>query len=44
MYPNSAISPGAMTAVAFTMVTVLAIWLGAVCYAARESRHRRPKT
>ena len=44
MYPNSAISARAMTAIALTMVRVLVIWLGAVFYAARESRHRRPKT
>jgi hypothetical protein len=44
MYPSSAISAGAMTVVALTMVTVLAIWLGAVFCAAREPRHQRPKT
>jgi hypothetical protein len=33
-----------MTAIALTAVVALAIWLGAVYYAAREPRHRRPRT
>jgi hypothetical protein len=44
MYPNSAISAGAMTAIAFTVLLALAAWLGAVYYAAREPRDRGPKT
>ena len=44
MYPSSAISAGAMTAAALTMMTVLASWPGAVFCAEREPRHRRPKT
>jgi len=40
MYPNSAISAGAMAAIAFTAVVALAIWLGAVYYAAREHQDR----
>jgi len=30
MYPNSAISAGAMTTIAFTVLLALAAWLGAV--------------
>lgn len=40
MYPNSAISAGAMIAIAAVMVVALAFWLGAVYLAAREPRHR----
>jgi hypothetical protein len=44
MYPDSAISGWAMFVIAITVLTVLAAWLGAVFYAAREPRHRKPKT
>jgi len=44
VYPNPAISAGTMTIIAVTAVTALAIWLGVVYYAAREPRHRKPRT
>lgn len=40
-YPNSAISAGAMTAIALVMVAVLACWLVMVYVAAREPRKPR---
>jgi len=42
MYPNSAISAGAMVAIAATALVTLFIWLGAVFLAAREPRHHGP--
>lgn len=36
-YPNSDLSAGALMAIAFTMVAVLAFWLAAVFLAARSS-------
>jgi hypothetical protein len=41
MYPNSAISAGALAAIAFTVVAAMAIWLGAVYRAAREPGTRK---
>jgi hypothetical protein len=43
MYPNSEISPGAMVAVALTVLVTLAIWLGAVYRASREPAHHEPE-
>ena len=43
MYPDSALSAGALVAIAFTVVAAMAIWLGAVYYAAREPGIRKPK-
>lgn len=40
-YPNSDISAGAMMAIAFVMVAVLAFWLIMVYVAAREPRQPR---
>jgi hypothetical protein len=42
MYPNSALSAGALIAIAFTVVVAMAIWLGAVYYAARGPRNHKP--
>ena len=36
MYPSSALSTGSLIAIAFTVVAAMAVWLGAVYYAARE--------
>lgn len=41
-YPNSAISAGAMTAIAVVMVGVLTFWLVMVYIAAREPGKPRP--
>ncbi len=43
MYPNSALSAWALMAIACTVLAALAIWLGAVYYAAREPGNREPK-
>jgi hypothetical protein len=40
MYPNSALSAGALLAIAFTVAVAMATWLGAVYYAAREPKTR----
>lgn len=42
-YPNSAISAGAMTAIAVVMVAVLTFWLVMVYVAAREPRKPRQR-
>jgi hypothetical protein len=44
MYPSSALSAGALMAIAFTVAAAMAIWLGAVYYAAREPGNRKSKT
>jgi hypothetical protein len=44
MYPNSALSAGALMAIAFTVVAAMAIWLGAVYYAARKPGNRKSET
>ena len=44
MDPNSAISAGALMAIAFTVVAAMAIWLGAVYYAARQPGNRKSKS
>jgi hypothetical protein len=44
MYPNSELSAGALMAIAFTVAVAMAIWLGAVYYAAREPGNRNSKT
>jgi hypothetical protein len=42
--PNSALSAGALMAIAFTVAAAMAIWLGAVYYAARQPGNRKSKT
>jgi hypothetical protein len=44
MYPSNVLSAGEVTAIVVTVAVAMAIWLGAVFYAAREPRHRRPRT
>jgi hypothetical protein len=41
MYPSSAISAGALLAIAFTVVAAMGIWLGAVYHAAREPGNQK---
>jgi len=42
VYPNSALSAGAVIAMVATVVVTMFIWLGAVFLAAREPRHHGP--
>jgi hypothetical protein len=44
MDPNSAISAGAVMAMVFTVVAAMAIWLGAVYYAASHPGNRKSKS
>jgi hypothetical protein len=43
MDPDSALSAGALMAIAFTVAVAMAIWLGAVYYAARQPGNRKSK-
>jgi hypothetical protein len=40
MYPNPAISAGAMAAIVIVVALGMAIWIGGIFVAAREPRHR----